>query len=105
MRSCWLAGTRSMAAAISTSEAVERKTGSRCMSSQCRRADFCAEGAKVANKGVSISQVFNAFLSGGYFGSSRNPNPDDRGGRARPPGIPLRQNRSLPWSSARSRKS
>jgi hypothetical protein len=54
-----------MAASISTSETIERKTGSRCMSSQCRSPDFCDEGARVANKGVSISQVLNAFLSVG----------------------------------------
>jgi hypothetical protein len=76
---CWLAGTRPMAASISTSEAADRKTGSRCMSSQCRSADFCDKGAGVANKGVSISQVFNAFSPVGYLGSSRNANPDDRG--------------------------
>ena len=55
-----------MAASISTSEAAERKTGSLCASSQCRSPDFCDDaGARVANKAVSISQVFNAFLSGG----------------------------------------
>jgi hypothetical protein len=37
--------------------------------------------------------------------SSRNPNPDDRGGRARPRGILLRQSGSLPWSPARWWKS
>jgi hypothetical protein len=68
MRACWLAGTRPMAvaASISTSEAVERKTGSRCASGQCRSPDFCDDaGARVANKAVSISQVFNALLSVG----------------------------------------
>jgi hypothetical protein len=64
MRACWLAGTRPMAASISTSETVERKTGSRCVSSQCRSPDFCDDaGPRVANKAVSMSQVFNTFLS------------------------------------------
>jgi hypothetical protein len=62
-----------MAASISTSEAVERKTGSRCMPNQCRSSGFCDEGARVANSGVSISQVFNACLSVGCLVGALEP--------------------------------
>ena len=65
MRGRWLAGTRPMAASISTSETVERKTGPLCIVKPMSEPRLLRRpGARVANKEVSMSQVFNAFLSG-----------------------------------------